>query len=166
MIIKIITEKKQKTSKNFASFKKSRTFAPFKLLLDLYPANTYTNNISVKVSYSRNAIHLLRQQQFEQHPLTDFLFLYTMKTENATPTTPTTQYCFPAGALQEYFTDRVSLQDFARTMRSLMFATSLNFMQQCQDGSGYVPTEICRGIDTLNNFVEVLTPYLSNPKNK
>ncbi len=57
MIIKIITEKKQKTSKNFASFKKSRTFAPFKLLLDLYPANTYTNNISVKVSYSRNAIH-------------------------------------------------------------------------------------------------------------
>ena len=85
-----------------------------------------------------------------------------MKTEN---TNPATQYCFPAEALQEYFTDRVSLQDFARTMRSLMFATSLNFMQQCQDGSSYVPTEICRGIDTLNNFVEILTPYLSNPNN-
>ncbi len=89
-----------------------------------------------------------------------------MKTENATPTTPTTQYCFPAEALQEYFTDRISLQDFARTMRALMFNTSLNFMQQCRDGSGYVPSEVYKGIDTLNNFVEILTPYLSNPKNK
>ena len=85
-----------------------------------------------------------------------------MKTEN---TNPATQYCFPAEALQEYFTDKVSLQDFARTMRSLMFATSLNFMQQCRDGSSYVPDEVYKGIDTLNNFVEILTPYLSNPNN-
>jgi len=88
-----------------------------------------------------------------------------MKTTIATTTAPTNQYCYPAEALQEYFTDRVSLQDFARTMRSLMFATSLNFMQQCRDGSGYVPDEVYKGIDTLNNFVEVLTPYLSNPNN-
>jgi len=108
----------------------------------------------------------LRQQLVEQHPLTD-IFIYTkMKTENTNPATPTTQYCFPAEALQEYFTDRISLQDFARTMRALMFSTSLNFMQQCRDGSGYVPSEVYKGIDTLNNFVEILTPYLSNPKNK
>ena len=118
------------------------------------------------MSYARNGIHYCVQHLVEQHPLTDFLFLYTMKTENTTPTTPTTQYCFPAEALQEYFTDRISLQDFARTMRALMFSTSLNFMQQCRDGSGYVPSEVYKGIDTLNNFVEILTPYLSNPKNK
>ena len=107
------------------------------------------------MSYARNGIHYCVQHLVEQHPLTDFLFLYTMKTENTPPTTPTTQYCFPAEALQEYFTDRISLQDFARTMRALMFSTSLN-----------VPSEVYKGIDTLNNFVEILTPYLSNPKNK
>ena len=58
MIIKIITEKKQKISKNFASSKNSRTFAALHQGRHLFKVAKYHlfNNISVKVSYSRNAI--------------------------------------------------------------------------------------------------------------
>lgn len=40
-------------------------------------AKYYINNISVKVSYSRNAIHQKRKPLIRQRPLTDFLILYS-----------------------------------------------------------------------------------------
>ena len=113
----------------------------------------------MKVSYSRNAIHLLRQQLVEQHPLTDFLFLYTMKTENATPTTPTTQYCFPAEAVNDYFINPACVEDFAKTMRLYNQIVAEYFLED-----GNIPYGIARGVNSLNAFIEVLSPYFTISK--
>ena len=111
------------------------------------------------MSYSRNAIHLLRQQLVEQHPLTDFLFLYTMKTENATPTTPTTQYCFPAEAVNDYFINPACVEDFAKTMRLYNQIVAEYFLED-----GNIPYGIARGVNSLNAFIEVLSPYFTISK--
>ena len=75
------TKNQKKITKKFASFKNCRTFVPFNSLLDLYPANTYTNNISVKVSYSRNAIHLLRNSS-ELNSTHSRIFYFYITNEN------------------------------------------------------------------------------------
>ena len=47
----------------------------------LFIANTYTNNISVKVSYSRNAIHLLRNSS-ELNSTHSRIFYFYITNEN------------------------------------------------------------------------------------
>ncbi|ATA81105.1 hypothetical protein CGC53_01405 [Capnocytophaga leadbetteri] len=117
------------------------------------------NNISVKVSYSRNAIHLLRQQLVEQHPLTD-IFIYTkMKTENTNPATPTTQYCFPAEAVNDYFINPACVEDFAKTMRLYNQIVAEYFLED-----GNIPYGIARGVNSLNAFIKVLSPYFTTSK--
>lgn len=112
------------------------------------------------MSYSRNAIHYCVQHLVEQHPLTDFLFLYTIKTENATPTTPTTQYCFPAEAVNDYFINPACVEDFAKTMRLYNQIVAEYFLEE-----GNIPYGIARGVNSLNAFIEVLSPYFNTFKN-
>ena len=114
----------------------------------------------MKVSYARNGIHYCVQHLVEQHPLTDFLFLYTMKTENATPTTPTTQYCFPAEAVNDYFINPACVEDFAKTMRLYNQIVAEYFLEE-----GNIPYGIARGVNSLNAFIEVLSPYFTTSKN-
>lgn len=113
----------------------------------------------MKVSYSRNAIHLLRQQLVEQHPLTD-IFIYTkMKTENTNPATPTTQYCFPAEAVNDYFINPACVEEFAKTMRLYNQIVAEYFLED-----GNIPYGIARGVNSLNAFIEVLSPYFTTSK--
>ena len=74
--------------KTFGRMKKSRTFAMSKQEQHLFKvAKYYYKPISVKVSYSRNAIHQKRKLLFRQRPLTDFFILYTMSKQVETTET-------------------------------------------------------------------------------
>jgi hypothetical protein len=74
-------------------------------------------------------------------------------------TNPATQYCFPAEAVNQFFSDTIFLSEFTREMRALIYSASMKFMSDC-DGCGYIPDEIYSGIDHLNSLIEVLDPYL------
>jgi len=83
---------------------------------------------------------------FEQHPLTDTLFLYTMFKQETNPavvnnSSPST-YCFDVEAVNEFFTDRISIEDFSAFMRTLIYNTSMQYLKDCHDGSGYMPREV------------------------
>ena len=114
----------------------------------------------MKVSYARNGIHYCVQHLVEQHPLTD-IFIYTkMKTENTNPATPTTQYCFPAEAVNDYFINPACVEDFAKTMRLYNQIVAEYFLED-----GNIPYGIARGVNSLNAFIEVLSPYFTTSKN-
>ena len=87
-----------------------------------------------------------------------FLFLYTMKTDNATPST---QFCYPAEAVNQYFLSPACVEDFARTMRLYNQIVAEYFLEE-----GNIPYGIARGVNYLNAFIEVLNPYFTNPENK
>ena len=62
-----------------------------------------------------------RKPLFQQHPLTDFLFLYTMLKQENNPavvnnSSPST-YCFDADAVNEFFLSYMSAETLARTIR-------------------------------------------------
>ena len=85
-------------AKTFGSLKKCRTFARSKQEQHLFKvAKYYYKPISVKVSYSRNAIHQKRKLLFRQRPLTDFFILYTMSKQVETTETmlPTAEALYP-----------------------------------------------------------------------
>lgn len=144
-----------------ASFKKSRTFAALKSVLDLYPANTYI------IIYIREGVRMPVMAYIIAYS-TDFnnthsriFFIYTkMKTENANPATPTTQYCFPAEAVNDYFINPACVEDFAKTMRLYNQIVAEYFLED-----GNIPYGIARGVNSLNAFIEVLSPYFTISKN-
>lgn len=89
-----------------------------------------------------------------------FLFLYTMKTDNATTTASTNQFCYPAEAVNDYFISPACVEDFARTMRLYNQIVAEYFLED-----GNIPYGIARGVNSLNAFIEVLSPYFTKPNN-
>ena len=83
-----------------------------------------------------------------------------MKTENTNPATPTTQYCFPAEAVNDYFINPACVEDFAKTMRLYNQIVAEYFLED-----GNIPYGIARGVNSLNAFIEVLSPYFTISKN-
>lgn len=95
------------------------------------------------------------------------LFLYLMLSQETNPavvnnSSPST-YCFDVEAVNEFFTDRISIEDFSAFMRTLIYNTSMQYLKDCHDGSGYMPREVYRGLDYLNSFTDLISS--SNPKN-
>lgn len=84
-----------------------------------------------------------------------------MKTDNATTTAPTNQYCYPAEAVNQYFLSPACVEDFARTIRLYNQIVAEYFLEE-----GNIPYGIARGVNYLNAFIEVLNPYFTNPENK
>ena len=108
-----------------------------------------------------------RKPLFEQHPPTDFLYLYVMFKQETNPavvnnSSPST-YCFDVEAVNEFFTDRISIEEFSDSMRTLIYNTSMQYLKDCHDGSGYMPREVYRGLDYLNSFTDLISS--TNPKN-
>ena len=56
------------------------------------------------------------------------------------------------------------VESFARSMRALIYNTSMQYLKDCHDGSGYMPHEVYRALDFLNSFTDLITS--TNPKNK
>ena len=87
-----------------------------------------------------------------------------MKTDNATTTAPTTaptnQFCYPAEAVNDYFISPACVEDFARTMRLYNQIVAEYFLED-----GNIPYGIARGVNSLNAFIEVLSPYFTKPNN-
>lgn len=79
---------------------------------------------------------------------------------NSSPST----YCFDVEAVNEFFTERISIEDFSAFMRTLIYNTSMQYLKDCHDGSGYMPHEVYRALDFLNSFTDLITS--TNPKNK
>ena len=109
----------------------------------------------------------MRKPLCEQHPLTDTLFLYLMFTQETNPavvnnSSPST-YCFDVEAVNEFFTDRISIKEFSDSMRTLIYNTSMQYLKDCHDGSGYMPHEVYCALDSLNSFTDLITS--TNPKN-
>jgi hypothetical protein len=77
-----------------------------------------------------------------------------------------TKYSFNVEAVNEYFADVVTVKQFAKSMREYNFFASLRFMSDCTTGTGYIPREVYLAIESFNNFLEVLDPYFTTPKNK
>ena len=78
---------------------------------------------------------------------------------NSSPST----YCFDVEAVNEFFTDRISIEDFSAFMRILIYETSMQYLKDCHDGSGYMPHEVYCALDSLNSFTNLISS--TNPKN-
>ena len=108
-----------------------------------------------------------RKLLFQQHPLTDTLFLYTMLKQETNPAvvnnSSSSTYCFDVEAVNEFFTDRISIEEFSDSMRTLIYNTSMQYLKDCHDGSGYMPHEVYCALDSLNSFTALITS--TNPKN-
>jgi hypothetical protein len=107
-----------------------------------------------------------RKPLFQQHPLTDFLFLYTMlKQENnlavVNNSSPST-YCFDVEAVNQFFAEDISVQAFTRYMRILIYENTRLIMRHCDIASGELPQEVLTAFEYLNGFSEVLDPYFTN----
>jgi len=59
---------------------------------------------------------------------------------------------------------QISIEDFSAFMRTLIYNTSMQYLKDCHDGSGYMPHEVYRALDFLNSFTDLITS--TNPKNK
>ena len=111
-----------------------------------------------------------RKLLFQQHPLTDTLFLYTMLKQETNPavvnnSSPST-YCFDVEAVQRFFSTVISVESFARSMRAYNNEISLTFMVLSDSESEEpIPSEVVKGAIYLNKFLETLNPYFTNPKN-
>lgn len=121
------------------------------------------------MSYSSNVIHKAIKLLFEQHPPTDFLYLYIMfKQENNLASEnnkiANSSYCFDADALNEFFTDRIIIEEFSNSMRTLIYNTSMQYLKDCHDGEGYMPHEVYCALDSLNSFTDFISSI--NQKNK
>ena len=78
---------------------------------------------------------------------------------NSSPST----YCFDVEAVNEFFTDRISIEEFSDSMRTLIYNTSMQYLKDCHDGSGYMPHEVYCALDYLNSFTDLISS--TNPKN-
>ena len=111
-----------------------------------------------------------RKLLFQQHPLTDTLFLYTMLKQETNPavvnnSSPST-YCFDVEAVQRFFSTVISVESFARSMRAYNNEISLTFMVLSDSESEEpIPSEVVKGAIYLNKFLETLNPYFTNSKN-
>ena len=72
---------------------------------------------------------------------------------NSSPST----YCFDADALNEFFTDRISIEEFSNSMRTLIYNTSMQYLKDCHDGEGYMPHEVYYALDSLNSFTDFIS---------
>lgn len=120
----------------------------------------------MEVSYSSNAIHKAIKLLFEQHPPTDFLYLYIMFKQETNPavvnnSSPST-YCFDVEAVNQFFAEDISVQAFTRYMRILIYENTRLIMRHCDIASGELPQEVLRAFEYLNGFSEVLDPYFTN----
>ena len=78
---------------------------------------------------------------------------------NSSPST----YCFDVEAVNQFFAEEIHVQEFTRYMRILIYETSMQYLKDCHDGSGYMPREVYRGLDYLNSFTDLISS--TNPKN-
>ena len=110
----------------------------------------------------------MRKPLCEQHPLTDTLFLYLMFKQETNPavvnnSSPST-YCFDVEAVNEFFTKEISVPEFTRYMRMLIYETTRLHLRYCDTASGELSEEVLKAYDYLNGLSEVLNPYFTNPK--
>ena len=107
-----------------------------------------------------------RKPLFEQHPPTDFLYLYVMFKQETNPavvnnSSPST-YCFDVEAVNQFFAEDISVQAFTRYMRILIYENTRLIMRHCDIASGELPQEVLTAFEYLNGFSEVLDPYFTN----
>ncbi|MEB3076053.1 hypothetical protein [Capnocytophaga gingivalis] len=110
----------------------------------------------------------MRKLLLEQHPLTDTLFLYTMFQQETNPavvnnSSPST-YCFDVEAVNEFFTKEISVPEFTRYMRMLIYETTRLHLRYCEIASGELSDDVLLAYDHLNSLSEVLNPYFTNSK--
>ena len=102
-----------------------------------------------------------RKPLFQQHPLTDFLFLYTMLKQETNPavvnnSSPST-YCFDADAVNEFFLSYMPAETLARTIREFNHHVTILSLNTPD-----VPFEISQIMRHLNEFAETINPYFTN----
>ena len=107
-----------------------------------------------------------RKLLFQQHPLTDTLFLYTMLKQETNPavvnnSSPST-YCFDVEAVNEFFTKEISVPEFTRYMRILIYETTRLHLRYSEIASGELSDDVLLAYDHLNGLSEVLNPYFTN----
>lgn len=95
---------------------------------------------------------------FEQHPPTDFLYLYIMFKQETNLASENNKianssYCFDADAVNEFLTLGFSLNEFTKILRAFSMEVSLQYLK-----SPFVPDVIYNGIDTLNAFLGQIDP--------
>ena len=99
-----------------------------------------------------------RKLLFQQHPLTDTLFLYTMLNQETNLASENNKianssYCFDVEAVNEFLTLGFSLDEFTKILRAFSMEVSLQYLK-----SPFVPDVIYNGIDTLNAFLGQIDP--------
>lgn len=73
-------------------------------------------------------------------------------------------YCFDVEAVNEFFTKEISVPEFTRYMRMLIYETTRLHLRYCDTASGEISEEVLKAYDYLNGLSEVLNPYFTNPK--
>ena len=121
----------------------------------------------MEVSYSSNVIHKAIKLLFEQHPPTDFLYLYIMFKQETNLASENNKianssYCFDVEAVNQFFAEDISVQAFTRYMRILIYENTRLIMRHCDIASGELPQEVLTAFEYLNGFSEVLDPYFTN----
>ena len=79
---------------------------------------------------------------------------------NSSPST----YCFDVEAVNEFFTKEISVPEFTRYMRMLIYETTRLHLRYCDTASGELSEEVLQAYDYLNGLSEALNPYFTNPK--
>ena len=94
------------------------------------------------------------------------LFLYLMLSQETNPavvnnSSPST-YCFDVEAVNEFFSKEISVQEFTRYMRMIIYETTRLHLHYCDIASGELSEEALLAYDYLNGLSEVLNPYFTN----
>ncbi len=79
---------------------------------------------------------------------------------NSSPST----YCFDVEAVNEFFTKEISVPEFTRYMRMLIYETTRLHLRYCDTASGELSEEVLQAYDYLNGLSEALNPYFTNLK--